>query len=122
MTKIKKTKRIIFLILISISLIIAGTYILEFKIASNQLIHQLLGVVDTIDLRILIGLTLFILTLMISLFAKHVIDSILAYKASQEKEKNDRRDDAAIAHRFFLSEKQKIKDAMFKDYMKHQRK
>jgi signal peptidase len=40
----------------------------------------------------------------------------------KEKIEGNYNQDIKVAHQLFLKEKQKIKDAMFRDYMKHQRK
>jgi signal peptidase len=40
----------------------------------------------------------------------------------KEKIEKNYSQDVTVAHQLFLKEKQKIKDAMFRDYMKHQRK
>jgi signal peptidase I len=40
----------------------------------------------------------------------------------KDKIKKNYSQDIKVAHKLFLEEKQKIKDAMFRDYMKHQRK
>lgn len=119
MEKLKTYSKIVIYIIVSICLLFMAFYFLGVKIMSNQMIQRVLKIVNAIDYRIFLGVLLFVLTIMISQVAKHVINSIQSYKKSQAQ---DKKDEAVIARQFFLSEKQKIKDAMFKDYMKHQRK
>ena len=100
-------------------LIIFGLYMFGSKLIVNLFSHQVFLMLEKQDQRIYIAVILFTVTLFVSYLAKSLLNAYLVYRLKQKENKSS---EILCAHQIYQREKQKIKDAMFKDYMKHQRK
>ncbi|MCD4827030.1 MAG: hypothetical protein K8Q99_04555 [Acholeplasmataceae bacterium] len=119
MANLKNYFKITFYMISGAMLLFVGLYLLGYKFAFFPSSQYIQNFIKTLDNRLLIAAIIFIFTLLAAQLAKTSLNVLATYRKQLKYNKKDKE---TIAHQIFLVEKQKIKDAMFKDYMKHQRK